>query len=433
MHPSRLSPDDPRLTAYAFGELDSTETTVVEAALRANPALQAEVEGIRRCGAELSAALAAEPLPTALPAAPPRSRAPAPTRRWNPFPQLYYVAGGLAAAGVAVLVTFHRDDILERERQRHEARREQAAQGAEASTALVAVGFAAGAVDDAATMSGRGAPASGSIVLVPGFGEAALAAVRRHLDAGHPPPPEAVRPAEFVNAFRYGSPPPPEGNAVPLAAALELGDAPWAPERRLVRIGLQAREEVLAETREGLVDGIARTHAGIARDVRITVEFNPALVAGYRLIGRERETAARATPVDELATAPELAPGQAFTALYEIVPVVPFVREARAGELLTVRLQFDEPAGGPRRTLEFSLAGRNAGAAAPPVSADFQLAAAAAEFARVLQQGPTRADAATLRRLEERVAAPAPGAPEEGGNRGAELAQLVRRVQALLE
>jgi hypothetical protein len=202
-------------------------------------------------------------------------------------------------------------------------------------------------------------------VLTPGLGEAAFAGVRDHLAAGRLPPREAVRPAEFINAFRHRHPPPAAGGEQ-LAAALELGDAPWAPERRLVRIGLQGRDALLAEARQGLVDGLAPNRAAVARDVRIQVEFNPAMVAGYRLIGREHEASARTTPIDELATAPELGASQAFTALYEIVPAAPSVVDARAGDLLTVRLQFAAPAGGARRTLEFNLASRSGGVGAGP-------------------------------------------------------------------
>lgn len=439
MQPARLSPDDPRLTAYALGELDPAEAATVAAAVHADPALQAEVEGIRGCGAKLAAALAAEPLPGAAPAAPLRPRPRPPTRRWNPFPQLYFVAGGLAAAGVAVLVAINRDDIVERERQRAESRREQAARGAASATTVVAIDLApaTGAVSDTGggplTFATTGATtAGGPPVLTPGSGEAAFAAVRDHLASGRLPPREAVHPAEFINAFRYRQPPPPAAGEPPVAAALEVGDAPWAPERRLVRIGLQGRAVLLAEARQGLVDGLAPTRAAVVREVRIEVEFNPAIVAGYRLVGRERETAARTAPIDELATTSEFASGQTFTALYEIVPAVPSVVDASVGDLLTVRLQFATPAGGAPRTLAFSLAGR-AAATTPAPSADFQLAAAAAEFAQVLRQGPTRADAATLRRIEQRAAAAAPDAPDEDGNRGAELVQLVRRAQALLE
>ncbi len=55
--------DDPKLTAYALGELPETEAAEVERLVEKDPALKAEVESIRRMAEELRKALAAEPLP----------------------------------------------------------------------------------------------------------------------------------------------------------------------------------------------------------------------------------------------------------------------------------------------------------------------------------------------------------------------------------
>ncbi|MFA5057835.1 MAG: von Willebrand factor type A domain-containing protein [Opitutaceae bacterium] len=60
---TRLNPDDPRLTAYALGELEDDERVRIEAAVAADPALQAAVQEIRATAGRLSAALEAEPLP----------------------------------------------------------------------------------------------------------------------------------------------------------------------------------------------------------------------------------------------------------------------------------------------------------------------------------------------------------------------------------
>ena len=61
--PEKFSPDDPRLTAYALGELDGAERAAVEAALRDDAALRAVVEEIRATVAQLEGALATETLP----------------------------------------------------------------------------------------------------------------------------------------------------------------------------------------------------------------------------------------------------------------------------------------------------------------------------------------------------------------------------------
>ena len=62
MNDTKLLPDDPRLTAYALGELSGDERAAVEAALRENPALRSVVADVRMTARYLEAALAAEPM-----------------------------------------------------------------------------------------------------------------------------------------------------------------------------------------------------------------------------------------------------------------------------------------------------------------------------------------------------------------------------------
>jgi len=68
---------------------------------------------------------------------------------------------------------------------------------------------------------------------------ASYANVRRFLDEGRLPPPDAVRIEELVNYFDYADAPPvgPE----PFATRVEVTGCPWRPEHRLVRIGLKGR------------------------------------------------------------------------------------------------------------------------------------------------------------------------------------------------
>src|SRR5882672_5082360 len=60
MNDLKLLPDDPKLTAYALGELEGAERAAVEAALRDNPTARAAVAEIRALGLQLEDALAAE-------------------------------------------------------------------------------------------------------------------------------------------------------------------------------------------------------------------------------------------------------------------------------------------------------------------------------------------------------------------------------------
>jgi Ca-activated chloride channel homolog len=103
MNETNLSPDDPRLTAYALGELEEPERSAVGAAIAADLALRAAVDGIRATAGQLETAFAAEPMP--VPSAvvlpqPPRARV-------VRFPVAYYIIGGLAAAAFAVLMVHY--------------------------------------------------------------------------------------------------------------------------------------------------------------------------------------------------------------------------------------------------------------------------------------------------------------------------------------
>ncbi|HEV2722666.1 MAG TPA: von Willebrand factor type A domain-containing protein [Thermoanaerobaculia bacterium] len=68
---------------------------------------------------------------------------------------------------------------------------------------------------------------------------ASYANVRRFLNAGQRPPADAVRIEEMINYFRYAYPEPSDGR--PIAAVTEVAGCPWAPEHRLLRIGLRGK------------------------------------------------------------------------------------------------------------------------------------------------------------------------------------------------
>ena len=76
---------------------------------------------------------------------------------------------------------------------------------------------------------------------------ASYANVRRMIEDGHLPPPDAVRIEEFVNYFPYDYSQPVGEH--PFSVNVEVGSAPWAPTHRLVRIGLKGKETLPAERR----------------------------------------------------------------------------------------------------------------------------------------------------------------------------------------
>ncbi|MBX7170768.1 MAG: VWA domain-containing protein [Pyrinomonadaceae bacterium] len=112
------------------------------------------------------------------------------------------------------------------------------------------------------------------------------------------------------------------------------------------------------EARKALGQQVAGTLYTIAKDVKIQVEFNPAKVAGYRLIGYENRLLANRDFNDDKKDAGEIGAGHSVTALYEIVPAGQKVENDGIelkysqvqksdtnfnNELLTVKLRYKEP------------------------------------------------------------------------------------------
>jgi len=85
--------------------------------------------------------------------------------------------------------------------------------------------------------------------------------------------------------------------------------------------GIAAYIDTPAEARKTLVEEAGSTLFPIAKDVKIQVEFNPAAVAEYRLIGYETRALNHDDFDNDKVDAGDVGSGQTVTALYEIVPV----------------------------------------------------------------------------------------------------------------
>ncbi|HED64336.1 MAG TPA: VWA domain-containing protein, partial [Planctomycetes bacterium] len=137
--------------------------------------------------------------------------------------------------------------------------------------------------------------------------------------------------------------------------------------------GNYAYIDSLREAQKVLVHELGGTLETIAKDVKIQVEFNPAEVAGYRLIGYENRVLAAEDFNDDTKDAGEIGAGHSVTALYELVPagmsvgrpgVDPLKYQQASepeegfpsafhGELLTVKLRYKDPQGTKSKKLEF--------------------------------------------------------------------------------
>ncbi len=115
----------------------------------------------------------------------------------------------------------------------------------------------------------------------------------------------------------------------------------------------------LLEAKKVLVDQLAGTLFTIAKDVKIQVEFNPAAVSGYRLIGYENRMLAKEDFNNDRKDAGEMGAGHTVTALYEIIPAgtdappvvdelkyqkIEPVTELSPNETATVKIRYKKPA-----------------------------------------------------------------------------------------
>jgi Ca-activated chloride channel family protein len=161
----------------------------------------------------------------------------------------------------------------------------------------------------------------------------------------------------------------------------------------------------LLEARKVLVEEMGGTLLTLAKDVKLQIEFNPARVAGYRLIGYENRLLADEDFNDDTKDAGELGAGHTVTALYEVVPAgepVPRgdVDELRYqpgaddpplsefdGEMMYVKVRYKEPDGAKSRLLELAVADRRASP-----SGDFRFASAVAGFGMLLRDSEHAGD-----------------------------------------
>ncbi len=156
----------------------------------------------------------------------------------------------------------------------------------------------------------------------------------------------------------------------------------------------------LLEARKVLVEEMGGTLLTLAKDVKLQIEFNPARVEGYRLIGYENRLLADEDFNDDTKDAGELGAGHTVTALYEVVPadagvprVVDELRyQPRANdpppsefedEMLYVKVRYKDPDGEKSMVLGQAVADRSG-----MPSTDFRFATAVAGFGMLLRESP---------------------------------------------
>lgn len=150
------------------------------------------------------------------------------------------------------------------------------------------------------------------------------------------------------------------------------------------------------EARKVLGDEMSSTLFTIAKDVKIQVEFNPALVSQYRLIGYENRALREEDFDNDRVDAGDIGASHQVTAIYEVVPAGakgwiaprryddPLPAAAKSGELAFVKLRYKLPEGTTSRLIERPVAASLLNRASAPTG-DFAFAAAVAAFGQSLR------------------------------------------------
>jgi Ca-activated chloride channel family protein len=214
--------------------------------------------------------------------------------------------------------------------------------------------------------------------------------------------------------------------------------------------GNYAYLDSLNEAYKVLVEQMSGTLVTVAKDVKLQVEFNPAVVEAYRLIGYENRLLANADFNNDRKDAGDMGAGHTVTALYEIVPrggsvpgpdidplkyqtpaqaPAPASRapQARNGssETLTLKIRYKDPDGTESKLLSLPLTDREG--TFSKASADFRFAASVAEFGMILRDSPYRGKASVGEVIEN---AQASKGSDRNGYRQ-EFIGLVQRAKSL--
>jgi len=209
--------------------------------------------------------------------------------------------------------------------------------------------------------------------------------------------------------------------------------------------GNHAYIDQLSEAKKVLMQEFGGTLFAIAKDVKLQLHFNPAFVAGYRLIGYENRMLATQDFHDDTKDAGELGAGHRVTAIYEIVPAgqsLPPLTKADSAlvvvakpdtsvtvgndDLMVLQLRYKKPKGEqPSQLMEYRL---NAAALDRKTeSENFLLASSVAEFGLLLRDSKFKGSAS----YEQAISRAREASKNDPNEYRAELVQLMEKAQAI--
>lgn len=180
--------------------------------------------------------------------------------------------------------------------------------------------------------------------------------------------------------------------------------------------GNYAYIDSLKEAKKVLVEQMGATLVTVAKDVKLQVEFNPAYVKGYRLLGYENRMLAAEDFDDDTKDAGEIGAGHMVTALYEIIPVdsaqeipetdLKYQEKQSAGvengEWLNLKVRYKDPDSDSSELCTYAVTEE---AYSEQPSEDFYFAAAVAEFGLLVRDSEYKKDASfeNIRNLLKKV------------------------------
>jgi Ca-activated chloride channel family protein len=208
--------------------------------------------------------------------------------------------------------------------------------------------------------------------------------------------------------------------------------------------GNHAYIDGISEAKKVLVNEFGGTLFTIAKDVKLQVEFNPAKVQGYRLIGYENRMLKSEDFNDDKKDAGELGSGHTVTALYEVIPVgvkssflkdidplkyqkniEPLSKSSHNDEILTVKFRYKQPDGDASKLIEHPVLDKHIGIVS--TSENFRFAASVAQFGMLLRDSEFKSAASFESVLN--LAAKSKGIDEDGYR--AEFVKLVQNAAML--
>ena len=173
--------------------------------------------------------------------------------------------------------------------------------------------------------------------------------------------------------------------------------------------GNHAYIDNLQEANKVLVNEFGSTMHTVAKDVKLQIEFNPAKVQAYRLVGYESRLLNKEDFNDDTIDAGEIGAGHTVTAFYEVIPVgvksnlignVDPLKYSQteqkkpsnqnnSSDLLTVKLRYKQPNGDVSKKLEIPLVDNNEN----NVSEDFKFASSIVMFGQLLKDSQYKGNA----------------------------------------